>query len=220
MSIFMKPRLITCMDCGIERLTCSRGIRCCKCQAKMRYTESRNKIIKQLEDLGHVDVKEAGYTSWGSFSYTFTHNVCGTTQTWSLANIKNRLNAAPDVAPCSKCGAKTRMAAAMKGYIAKYGLDESMIDEWNTYRKVTRRLTAKTYRLHEAEINPKGYVRGMDTYHLDHIVPIIYGFKNNISPEEMARKENLQLLPAKENLSKARKTYGETKPSKKKHNPS
>ncbi len=205
----MKPRLITCMDCGVERLTCSQGIRCCKCQAKWRYTEGRNKIIKQLEDLGHVVEHESCTTEWGGFGYTFTHLACGTTQTWSLANIKNRLRNCPDVAPCSKCGGQTRMIAARKGYKEKYGIDESRIGEWNTYRRVTRSLTAKTYRENESEINPGALQRGMKTYHLDHIVPIIFGFLNNIPPAEIARKENLQLLPAKENLSKARKSYCE-----------
>lgn len=39
-------------------------------------------------------------------------------------------------------------------------------------------------------------------YHLDHRIPITYGFKNGINPIIMSHRFNLQMLPAKENLIK------------------
>lgn len=39
-------------------------------------------------------------------------------------------------------------------------------------------------------------------YHVDHIVPIVYGFKNNINPHYIASLDNLRMIPEKDNLSK------------------
>lgn len=40
-------------------------------------------------------------------------------------------------------------------------------------------------------------------FHLDHIIPIQYGFENNINPHIIGSHLNLQMLPAKENLKKS-----------------
>lgn len=48
----------------------------------------------------------------------------------------------------------------------------------------------------------KKNIDGLDT---DHIVPISYGFKNNISPEFIGSLENLQLIPNQLNLNKGAK---------------
>lgn len=37
---------------------------------------------------------------------------------------------------------------------------------------------------------------------MDHIVPIIYGYRKGICPENLGGVENLQIIPVKENLSK------------------
>ena len=49
--------------------------------------------------------------------------------------------------------------------------------------------------------------RGKFEHHLDHLVPIIYGFRNNIPPEAIADIINLELIPFKDNLSKSGKMY-------------
>ena len=46
--------------------------------------------------------------------------------------------------------------------------------------------------------------RGMD-YHIDHIVPLVVGYNNLIPPEILGGVENLQILSAKDNLSKNNK---------------
>jgi hypothetical protein len=38
--------------------------------------------------------------------------------------------------------------------------------------------------------------------HLDHIIPISYGWKNKISPEKMGNIKNLQFIPWEENYKK------------------
>ena len=43
-----------------------------------------------------------------------------------------------------------------------------------------------------------------DAYNLDHIIPIIYGYENKISPEEIGDIGNLKFIPAMENHKKSR----------------
>ena len=97
------------------------------------------------------------------------------------------------------------MAIAMSAYEAKYGITEEQMVEYERYRKKVRHLSDKVFKEHHDEINPLHHKRGMHSYHLDHITPIIEGFVQGLTPEFMARKENLQMLPAKDNLSKGRK---------------
>lgn len=44
--------------------------------------------------------------------------------------------------------------------------------------------------------------RGQE-YHLDHIVPIFYGYKNHIPVSLISSIENLRIIPAKENIEKS-----------------
>jgi hypothetical protein len=206
-----KYRNRVCDVCGDVKYTAGKSETCLKCSSELRYAKSRDVLKTRLEELGHTSVTIDGYTGWGSLKCTFTHLACDTTQTWSIGNLKKVLGINPDSAPCSKCGANTRMALARVGYKEKYGIDESRIAEWDTYRKLTRRLTEVTYRKHKDEINPENLSRSMKTFHLDHKVPIIYGFLNNLKPEDIAAKENLQILSASDNLSKARKSFTDPK---------
>lgn len=44
--------------------------------------------------------------------------------------------------------------------------------------------------------------RGFKTYHIDHIIPISYGYKNNICPKIIGGKSNIRMLHYKENMKK------------------
>jgi len=48
-----------------------------------------------------------------------------------------------------------------------------------------------------------------DAYHVDHIVPISYGFKHQIDPEIIGHFSNLQMLPWLENILKSNKYEGQ-----------
>ena len=72
-------------------------------------------------------------------------------------------------------------------------------DEKYKYMLEVRRLTEQ-HNLSSLENYDK---RGKDGYHLDHIIPIIYGFKNNIPAKDIAKLSNLQMIPWKENLQKS-----------------
>lgn len=96
------------------------------------------------------------------------------------------------------------MSKAMDAFIEKYGRDFD-VTLWEEYSTKVRRLTEKTYQKHKHEINPLNLKRGVHTYHLDHKMPIIEGFLQGIPAEQIAAKENLQILRAFDNISKGRK---------------
>lgn len=76
--------------------------------------------------------------------------------------------------------------------------------EWKLYNIAVRTLTAQIYRKNKHTINPHNYTRSSkgDGYHLDHIIPVSYGYMNNIKIEDIACVSNLQMLPWRENLQK------------------
>lgn len=47
--------------------------------------------------------------------------------------------------------------------------------------------------------------RGWHSWHIDHVVPIAYGFRNSIPPEVIADISNLRMMPAEENRKKGTK---------------
>jgi len=81
-------------------------------------------------------------------------------------------------------------------------LSDEEIENFKKYSKYVRALTAKTYRQYEKLINPNNLEISKKKYHLDHKYSISEGFKNNVSPFILSSKENLEVVPWKENLSK------------------
>ena len=55
-------------------------------------------------------------------------------------------------------------------------------------------------------INPENLKRGHKKYHLDHVYPILEGWKNKIDPEEISDYRNLKMLKHDENRNKSSKT--------------
>lgn len=68
---------------------------------------------------------------------------------------------------------------------------------WNNYKKEVKTLS---------ELNSKellnGKTRGFKENHIDHIVPISYGFKKSIPVSLISSKDNLQVLSYKDNMKK------------------
>lgn len=83
---------------------------------------------------------------------------------------------------------------------------DTEIIEYENYRKKVNYLTEKTYIKFKDEINPNNYNRVHLTYHLDHIYPVILGFINKISAEDISHKNNLQMLSHLDNRSKGGRT--------------
>ncbi len=82
--------------------------------------------------------------------------------------------------------------------------------DYITYYNKVAKLTELTYEMAKDIINPENLPRtvcGVEGgYQLDHIFPIIEGYKSGKSPEEISDMMNLQMLPWKENRSKSNST--------------
>lgn len=192
-----------CQGCGKIERTASRALKCRLCfeadKTAARLVEERKLLEGMYEEVEGPIGLQHNHRLW-----RFVHLQCGTRQTWTLPNIRKQLNRRPNSVPCSHCGGKERMSKAMEAFIEKYGRDFD-VTLWEEYRTKVRRLTEKTYKAHRLEINPLNLKRGVHTYHLDHKMPIIDGFLQGIPAEQIAAKENLQILPAFDNLSKGKR---------------
>jgi hypothetical protein len=78
--------------------------------------------------------------------------------------------------------------------------------EYKRYRQKVDLLTEKNYVKFKDIINPENKPRTLcgveGGYQLDHIYPVYLGYMNNIPLEEIAKLENLRIIPWKENLAK------------------
>jgi hypothetical protein len=79
--------------------------------------------------------------------------------------------------------------------------DEELLKIEN-YKRQVRALTAKNYKLHKDVINPKNLKIGVKDYHLDHRYSVYEGYRNNVNINIISAKENLEVIPYNENLSK------------------
>ncbi len=70
------------------------------------------------------------------------------------------------------------------------------------YQHACRNLTNKNYKEYKCIVNPKNLERGYYKYHLDHIFPVIEGFRRNIPIKYIANPYNLQMLWWKKNFIK------------------
>ena len=84
-------------------------------------------------------------------------------------------------------------------------IKEEDISDFKLYSKITRHLTEKQP-IHLLEnYGKRGRVDEEGAYHLDHKIPIKYGFDNNILPHIIADISNLEMIPAIENIRKGTK---------------
>lgn len=77
-------------------------------------------------------------------------------------------------------------------------------DGWEKYYFLVWYYSEKNYLEHKNQINPNNYRRGKN-FHLDHKFSICEGFKNNVPPILIGGVNNLEVIPAKENLKKGTK---------------
>ena len=64
--------------------------------------------------------------------------------------------------------------------------------------------------LHVLRNHDKRCFRGKNCYHLDHIIPIIYGYNNNIPVEKIGGMSNLRFIRSEVNMRKGHKLTSES----------
>lgn len=64
--------------------------------------------------------------------------------------------------------------------------------------------------LHVLRNHNRRCFKGINCYHLDHIVPIVYGFYNNIPPEKIGSISNLRFIRSTVNMRKGHKLTTES----------
>ena len=100
---------------------------------------------------------------------------------------------------------KVTQTSKENGHIYKW--DDEELKDLETYRKKARYYTDITYKEHFEYINPNNLTRGRYDYDLDHIYPLIEGWKNGIDAKDIAHKDNLQMLGYIENRQKGNRNY-------------
>lgn len=78
--------------------------------------------------------------------------------------------------------------------------------EYKKYKSRVMYYTRKSYKEHKSELNPNNYklaIAGtLNGFQIDHIIPIKYGFDNNLPPETVGHINNLRIVTWKENRDK------------------
>jgi hypothetical protein len=82
-------------------------------------------------------------------------------------------------------------------------------EKWAEYKFLVEYYTTISYRLHRNVINPDNLPRGLKKFHIDHVLPKIYGFEHDIDPQKMSHFKNLQMLTSVENKKKNAKIEDE-----------
>jgi hypothetical protein len=188
--------------------------------------EEKQKIISDRTAVGHkrgsykASVKKREQTCavlYGDKKYNNNTQISQTKLDWDESRkqlFKDRLSVS--------LGGKTlhdfhtaEMFLARRKMLEERGdiIPESQLTEWQLYNKTVRNLTEQVYRKHKHVINPSGLPRGLsktgvegiNVYQLDHIVPIFYGFQNQIPETLIASLQNLQLLHWRDNNIKGKK---------------
>lgn len=81
------------------------------------------------------------------------------------------------------------------------------IKDWKQYKRRSYNYMRLSYNKFKSIINPTNLIigRGRGFYHIDHKIPIFYGYVNNIDPKIISHYKNLQILEATINAAKGSK---------------
>ena len=130
--------------------------------------------------------------------------MCGTLHTWATYCSKECRHSDPELGS----GPRPHTRGP------RYHLRRDDVPIYRQFANEVHRLSEKTYQKNIDKLNPERHPRtlnGIDGgYQLDHIIGVREGFDKGMSPQELSRIENLQLLTWEENL---RRYYEEKKSS-------
>lgn len=154
------------------------------CKIAHNREKTGKKYLAQLSELNytvHTPVSEL----WDKIKkFDVTNNTCGHRFQAQGGNILNRMSV------CGVCGPSKRIEKALDVYKQRYGKSYDLTKKEDYYKKVMA-LSRKNF-------------TGKSTrkIHLDHIISIDWGFKNQAPVELIADAENLRLLNARDNIYK------------------
>lgn len=102
---------------------------------------------------------------------------------------------------------KERYDKLLKSRVGNLTYDEylSNMKEYQRYKNNVRNITEKQSLYMLENYDKRGLAGISGSFHLDHIIPISYGYENNISPEKIGNINNLRFIPWKDNLKKSNK---------------
>ena len=184
-----KVKVQLCLDCKCERNPKSKPGRCMKCSTLHNRMLTGQSHVELLKDLGF---STSSQDAWDNHApIIVTNDECGHTFTAQLGNILT------GGTKCGVCGPVKRQQKRMNGYLLRNARQYDL-REYQEYAKLIRNKSHANWRNEHGEIIGRRHAG----VHLDHKVPIIYGFNERISPEVMSDLLNLQLLDYHLNISK------------------
>ena len=210
-----------CLTCGTEmevlpkqvdtKKYCSRK---CQWSSKERNEKIRNankgvvfseerksKISKRISEL-HTEGEIYGEEFKKKISNAFKGKPAWNSDT---ATIKECINCGSEYKSIGK-RKHTSKYCSMQCRV-EYENSEKDIDKIEYYKQVWKITESQPLELIEGyDINKRTRIDlDENAYHIDHIVPIIYGYEHNIPPEELGNIKNLQFIKAIENHKKGKK---------------
>ena len=216
---------LNCTECGCDKEYTTKGgwynakkklkdsgwILCKPCQSNRSSVVNKNNPNitgrpkskgKTIKSKYHKDCSNCNKTLYYNSSGTLYESIRLKTICNSCSGIINKKG--------HKLNNKLTQEQILSGIAKREGFDtyeeyNTTRSEWDKYKAMVQKLTNQQP-LHLMENNDKRGLCGVKgAYQLDHIIPINYGFKNNIPPKEIASMNNLQIIPWKENRTKSNK---------------
>ena len=104
---------------------------------------------------------------------------------------------------CKEVSSRAIQTKYERGIFIDWTAHPELLEDYYWYKKIVGYFTEITFRKHYYEINPEKHKRSKNGWHLDHIYPVIEGWKNGVDPHDIAHPRNLQMLWYKENQGKS-----------------
>lgn len=200
--------MTNCSTCGCTRHPAAKPGNCQSCHTLLKRIENGEIYKKRIDELG-FDLHLYDLTLGVHGKVKVTNRECGHMFTGRLNNIFS------GKIVCGVCGPQKRMKHALKFYVEKHGRTYDLAD-WNDYKNRVMSLSNAYYEQNKHILNPLDLPRMRagahpDAVNVDHIIPMIYGFKNGLPIELLANPLNIRVISATSNLRKKQKLTEEAK---------